>query len=290
MRGQEVQALQDAQDPRRRCPSAGCAPACRPAEAPAPSPSSAGRSWLPCPCPARACGTATMRRSRLSRSASISSVSTVSASATGSMRPSTWVMSSSSKQRSTWTMASTSRILARNWLPSPSPFEAPRTRPAMSTKEMRVGMISFDLADCGDLLQTRIGHRDLAGVRLDGAEGIVGGLRGGRARQRVEKRRLADVGQPNDAAFETHGGAVLSGGQNLLRAMGERIDDRQGVDALPILQILGEEMRAAEFDGGGEPAGSPTRSSGSADGGGGLLPPLLASAVYCRVRQSLRIW
>ena len=31
-------------------------------------------------------------------------------------------------------------------MPSPSPFEAPRTRPAMSTKVSRVGMISFELA------------------------------------------------------------------------------------------------------------------------------------------------
>ncbi len=145
-----------------------------------------------------------MRRSRLSRSASISSVSTVSASATGSMRPSTWVMSSSSKQRSTWTMASTSRMLARNWLPRPSPLEAPRTRPAMSTKEMRVGMISLDLAIAASFFEARIGHGDLAGIGLDGAEGIVGGLRRGGARQRVEKRRLADIGQADDAAFETH--------------------------------------------------------------------------------------
>ncbi len=88
----------------------------------------------------------TMRRSMLSRSDSINSVSTVSASDTGSIRPSTWVMSSSSKQRRTCTMASTSRILARNWLPRPSPLEAPRTRPAISTKLMRVGMISFEPA------------------------------------------------------------------------------------------------------------------------------------------------
>ena len=87
-----------------------------------------------------------MRFSRLSRSASMSSVSTVSASDTGSILPSTWVMSSSMKQRSTWATASTSRILARNWLPSPSPLEAPRTRPAISTKVMRVGMISCEPA------------------------------------------------------------------------------------------------------------------------------------------------
>ncbi len=101
-------------------------------------------------------------------------------------------------------MASTSRMLARNWLPRPSPFEAPRTSPAMSTKEMRVGMISFDPATSAIFFSYGVRHRDLAGVRLDGAEGIVGGLRGSRARKRVEKRRLANVGQPNDAAFETH--------------------------------------------------------------------------------------
>ena len=43
-------------------------------------------------------------------------------------------------------MASHSRMLARNWLPSPSPFDAPRTRPAISTKVIRVGMICFDPA------------------------------------------------------------------------------------------------------------------------------------------------
>ena len=91
---------------------------------------------------------ASTRFSRLSRSASISSVSIVSMSAIGSILPSTWVTSPSSKQRTTCAIASTSRMLARNWLPSPSPFEAPRTRPAMSTKVSRVGTICADLASC----------------------------------------------------------------------------------------------------------------------------------------------
>ena len=76
---------------------------------------------------------AVMRRSMESISASINSVSTVCASRTGSTSPSTWVISLSSKQRSTCAMASTSRILPKNWLPSPSPLDAPRTRPAIST-------------------------------------------------------------------------------------------------------------------------------------------------------------
>ncbi len=43
-------------------------------------------------------------------------------------------------------MASTSRIFARNWLPSPSPFDAPLTNPAMSTNVIRVGITCFELA------------------------------------------------------------------------------------------------------------------------------------------------
>jgi len=54
------------------------------------------------------------RFSRLSRSASISSVSIVSMSAMGSIRLCTWATSGSVKQRTTWTSASTSRMLARN--------------------------------------------------------------------------------------------------------------------------------------------------------------------------------
>jgi hypothetical protein len=163
----------------------------------------------------------TMRRSRLSRSESISSVSTVSASATGSMRPSTWVMSSSSKQRRTWTIASTSRMLARNWLPRPSPLEAPRTSPAMSTKEMRVGS-SPSTRIAGDLLQPLVGDRDIAGIRLDRAEGIVCRLRGGCPGQRVEERRLADVRQADDAAFEAHDIKSPVGGRGFDHGYGRR--------------------------------------------------------------------
>ena len=144
------------------------------------------------------------RFSRLSRSASISSVSMVSMSASGAILPSTWVMSESSKQRTTCATASTSRMVARNWLPRPSPLEAPRTRPAISTKVSRVGMICAGLGDRRQLVEPRIGHRDLADIRLDGAERIVRRLRRRRLGQRVEQRRLADIGQSDDAAFESH--------------------------------------------------------------------------------------
>ena len=59
----------------------------------------------------------------------------------GSIWPATWMMSSFSKQRTTCAMASTSRMCDRNLLPSPSPFEAPATRPAMSTNSTVVGTI-----------------------------------------------------------------------------------------------------------------------------------------------------
>ena len=144
------------------------------------------------------------RFSRLSRSASISSVSMVSISASGAILPSTWVMSESSKQRTTCATASTSRMVARNWLPRPSPFDAPRTRPAISTKVSRVGMICADLAIAGELVEPRIGHRDLADIRLDGAERIIRRLRRRRLGQRVEQRRFADIGQSDDTAFESH--------------------------------------------------------------------------------------
>ena len=70
----------------------------------------------------------------------------ISRSSIGSTRPSTWVTSVSMKQRATKATASQSRMVARNWLPSPSPFEAPRTSPATSTKLIRAGMISLDPA------------------------------------------------------------------------------------------------------------------------------------------------
>ena len=65
-----------------------------------------------------------------------------------------------------------------------------------------------DLHGLGELRQRvepRIGHRHLADIGLDGAERIVRRLRRRRRGQRVEERRLADIRQADDAAFETHG-------------------------------------------------------------------------------------
>ena len=52
----------------------------------------------------------------------------------GSTAPSTWLTSGSRNTRVTWQIASASRMWARNALPIPSPWLAPRTIPAMSTK------------------------------------------------------------------------------------------------------------------------------------------------------------
>ena len=57
----------------------------------------------------------------------------------GLTSPSTWVTSSSRKTRVTWQIADDSRMCERNLLPSPSPSEAPRTMPAMSTNSTVAG-------------------------------------------------------------------------------------------------------------------------------------------------------
>ena len=79
--------------------------------------------------------------STVSRSLSCNSVSIISLSLTGSIVPSTCVMFSSSKHLSTCIMASVSLILPRNLLPSPSPFDAPLTSPAISTISHVAGTI-----------------------------------------------------------------------------------------------------------------------------------------------------
>ena len=62
------------------------------------------------------------------------------------MVPETWWTSASSKQRTTCTTASTSRMWVRNLLPSPSPWLAPLTSPAMSTNSMAAGITTLVFA------------------------------------------------------------------------------------------------------------------------------------------------
>ncbi len=97
-----------------------------------------------------------------------------------------------SKQRTTCAIASTSRMCERNLLPSPSPCEAPATRPAISTNSTVVGNELLRVGDRGELLQPRIGHRNHADVGIDRTERVVLGSDLG-ARERVEQSRLADI-------------------------------------------------------------------------------------------------
>ena len=62
----------------------------------------------------------------------------------------------------------------------------------------------FRLRQRAELFQARIRHRDLADIRLDGAERIIRRLRRRRLRERIKERRLADIRQADDAAFESH--------------------------------------------------------------------------------------
>ena len=55
-----------------------------------------------------------------------------------------------------------------------------------------------------EVVEPRIRHRDLADIRLDGAERIIRRLRGGGLGQRIEERRLAHIRQADDAALEAH--------------------------------------------------------------------------------------
>ena len=61
----------------------------------------------------------------------------------------------------------------------------------------------FGLDELGDFGEALVGHGDDAGVGVDGAEGIVGGLRLGRG-EGVEDRGFSDVGEANDSAVQWH--------------------------------------------------------------------------------------
>lgn len=63
----------------------------------------------------------------------------------------------SSKQRSTWIMASVSRMFAKNLLPRPSPFDAPLTRPAMSTISTVAGTMRCGLTIAASLFKRSSG-------------------------------------------------------------------------------------------------------------------------------------
>ena len=159
------------------------------------------------PCPARGSffSSGSIRFSRLSMSASISSVSTVSASASGSILPVNMghvvIVETAQHVGDGIDFADMGEELVAE------PFalgSAPCTSPAMSTKVRRVGSGAFRLRHFRNFFEPRIGHRHLAHIGLDRAKGVVRGLRRGSLRQGVEECGLADIGQPDDAAFESH--------------------------------------------------------------------------------------
>src|SRR5208282_2174187 len=63
--------------------------------------------------------------------------------------------------------------------------------------------------DVRERFEPCVGHRDIADIGLDGAKGIIRRLRRRRLRQCIEEGRFADIGQTDDAAFETHGRSTL---------------------------------------------------------------------------------
>ncbi len=91
-------------------------------------------------------------------------------------------------------------------------------------------MISFELAIAASVVQPRVGHGDVADVGLDGAERIIRRLGGGGLGERVEERRLADVGQADDAAFEAHGDARPQSEGSWSGPMRGRGGKRQGAE------------------------------------------------------------
>ena len=139
--------------------------------------------------------------SRVWMSASISSISIVSMSETGSTLPATWTTSGSSKQRTTCKIASTSRMWLRNLFPSPSPSLAPLTIPAMSTSLSAAGTSFLGTMYLLIRREPVVGDADDPLVRLDRAERIVRALGRLRAGQGVEQRALAHVGQADDSGF-----------------------------------------------------------------------------------------
>ena len=94
-------------------------------------------------------------------------------------------------------MASVSRMFARNWLPRPSPWLAPATRPAMSTNSTVAGTIFAGWSISASACRRYVGHRHDAHVGLDGGERVIGGQTA-LVGHRREQRGLADIRQPHD--------------------------------------------------------------------------------------------
>ena len=106
-------------------------------------------------------------------------------------------------------MASVSRMFARNWLPRPSPWLAPATRPAMSTNSTVAGTILAGWSISASFCQTIVGNGDDADVGLDGGEGVIG-CQTALVREGREQRGLAHVGQTHDTDGKRHAETSLT--------------------------------------------------------------------------------
>ena len=150
---------------------------------------------------------------------------------------------------------------ARKRLPSPSPWWAPATRPAMSWKSIVSCTSSEAPHGVGHRLQPRVVDRHDGDVGLDRREGVVGGLGAGPG-ERVEQRGLARVGQPDDADAHAHERCTqpsLSAATG--RAEHARRRARRSGSAPPGTAARGPGAPASPYSG---PRGSPSRAKASA--------------------------
>ena len=111
--------------------------------------------------------------------------------------------------------------------------------------------------DFGECFKPRVRHRDIADIRLDGAKRIIRRLRRRRLRQRVEKGRFADIGQTDDAAFETHGEIALLRREAFGKFGVEGIGDPHAGNHAAVLQVLRNEQLASRQQSPGDQQGIP---------------------------------
>ena len=100
--------------------------------------------------------------------------------------------------------------VAQELVPQPLALGGPAHEPGDVRKVHRSVNDAPALANLGELLHPRVGHRHRRLVRLDGAEGIIRRLRILRPRQRIEQRRLPNIRQTNNTNGKTHRHAPIA--------------------------------------------------------------------------------